>query len=224
MFTCPIAVPASQAPRAKHTIDRQDLLDAALRLLGPNRSVSTLGLREVARAAGIAPNSFYRHFRDIDELAVALIDQAGGALRTIIREARNRVSTERSVVVSSVETFMEQLEADEKYLHLLLREGSAGSTAFKQAIERQLQYFEDELQEDLMRLSASAGRRIRQPHLVAKAITRMVFALGGTAMDQTPTERQQTAEEMITIIRMIIAGSLLLRGTQRSTAKSESAA
>ncbi|ORE87365.1 transcriptional regulator [Oceanococcus atlanticus] len=203
-------MPASSHHRGKQHINRQDLLDAALRLLGPNRSVSTLGLREVARAADIAPNSFYRHFRDIDELAVALIEQAGGALRTIIREARNRVSNDRSAVVSSVETFMEQLEADEKYLHLLLREGSAGSTAFKQAIERQLQYFETELQEDLVRLSSAAGRPLSRPDLVSKAITRMIFALGGTAMDQNSDQREQTAQQMIIIIRMIIAGSLIL--------------
>ncbi len=199
----------SSTPRSKTPIDREQLLDAASRLLGPNRSVSTLGLREVARAAGIAPNSFYRHFRDIDELAVALIEQAGGALRTIVREARNRVSSEKSAIVSSVETFMEQLEADEKHLHLLLREGSAGSTAFKQAIERQLHYFEDELREDLVHRSAAAGRPIQQPQLVAKAITRLIFALGGTAMDQSATQREQTAAEMVVIIRMIISGSLL---------------
>lgn len=210
-------MPAPLHPRGKHPINRQDLLDAALKLLGPNRSVSTLGLREVARAADIAPNSFYRHFRDIDELAVALIEQAGGALRTIIREARNRVSDDRSAVVSSVETFMEQLEADEKYLHLLLREGSAGSTAFKHAIERQLQYFETELQEDLVRLSGAAGRPLERPELVSKAITRMIFALGGTAMDQGPEQRQQTAQQMIIIIRMIIAGALILPRQQART-------
>ena len=183
-----------------------------MRLLGPNRSVSTLGLREVARAADIAPNSFYRHFRDIDQLAVALIEQAGVALRTIVREARNRASEDGSAVASSVEIFMQQLEADEKYLHLLLREGNAGSTAFKQAIERQLRYFEDELQEDLIRLSALSGRPILQPALVSKAITRLIFALGATVMDQSTSQRAQTADEMIRIIRMIIAGSLLLRG------------
>ena len=195
------------SPRTRHHIDRQDLLDAALRLLGPDRSVSTLGLREVARAANIAPNSFYRHFRDIDELAVALIEQAGDALRAIIRKARNRVSPDTSVVVSSVETFMEQLEAGERHLHLLLREGSVGSTAFRQAIDRQLQYFEDELRDDLIRLTTAAGQPVEQPALVAKAITRLVFALGGSAMDQPPAERARTAEHMIIIIRMIIAGA-----------------
>ncbi|MGV4858593.1 TetR family transcriptional regulator, partial [Acetobacter senegalensis] len=71
---------------------REDLLAAALKLIGPHRSLSTLSLREVAREAGIAPNSFYRQFRDMDELAVALIDAAGRSLRTIIGEARQRAT------------------------------------------------------------------------------------------------------------------------------------
>ena len=61
----------------KASISREDLIAAALKLIGPHRSVSTLSLREVAREAGIAPNSFYRQFRDMDALAVALIDLAG---------------------------------------------------------------------------------------------------------------------------------------------------
>src|SRR5690554_779953 len=85
----------------KAVITRDDLIDAALKLIGPHRSISTLSLREVAREAGIAPNSFYRHFRDMDELAIALIDRAGRSLRKIIGEARNRASPERSVVRSS---------------------------------------------------------------------------------------------------------------------------
>jgi len=41
-----------------HVEDFNEL--AALKLVGPHRSISTLSLREVAREAGIAPNSFYR--------------------------------------------------------------------------------------------------------------------------------------------------------------------
>lgn len=143
---------------ARRTVSREDLLAAALKLIGPHRSLSTLSLREVAREAGIAPNSFYRQFRDMDELAVALIDAAGRSLRTIIGEARQRAtSTATSVVRVSVETFMEQLRADDKLLHVLLREGAVGSDDFKHAVERELHYFEEELQHDTVR--GCTGRR-----------------------------------------------------------------
>lgn len=191
----------------KAVITRDDLIDAALKLIGPHRSISTLSLREVAREAGIAPNSFYRHFRDMDELAIALIDRAGRSLRKIIGEARNRASPERSVVRSSVEAFMEQLNGDERYLHILLREGSVGSDAFKQAVERELNFFEEELRVDLIRLAETNNTGIYEPALVAKAITRLVFAMGATAMDLPLEKRAEIQEQMTTMLRMIVVGT-----------------
>ena len=126
--------PAPSHQGRKAVISREDLIGAALKLVGPHRSISSLSLREVARAANIAPNSFYRHFRDMDELAIALIDQAGRSLRTIIGEARQRASAERSVIQTSVEVFLEQLNADEALLHILMREGSVGSPADRKSV------------------------------------------------------------------------------------------
>ncbi len=76
-------------------------------------------MREVAREAGIAPNSFYRHFKDIDELAIELIDRAGGVLRQILHEARLQASRQSSIIRSSVEVFIQQLDADEGNLKLI---------------------------------------------------------------------------------------------------------
>lgn len=194
----------------KGGIEREDVIAAALKLLGPNRSVSTLSLREVAREAGIAPNSFYRHFRDIDELAVALIDLAGGTLRQIIREARLRVAAGGEVIKPSVEAFMEQLNSGDKLLPILLREGSAGSDAFKRAVDRELRHFEDELRDDLIRLSQVDWPKAHQPALVAKAITRLVFAMGATAMDLPPEQRRQITGQTVDMVRMIVVGAQAL--------------
>jgi Bacterial regulatory proteins, tetR family. len=192
----------------KAAISRDDLLAATLKIIGPNRSLSTVSLREVAREAGIAPNSFYRQFRDMEELSVALIDLAGSSLRTIIGQARERAtSTERSVIRVSVETFMEQLRADDKLLHVLLREGAVGSDAFKHAVERELTYFEDELRIDLIRLAAADGATLYEPALVARAITRLVFAMGAVAMDQPQERDPELIEEISQMLRMIITGS-----------------
>ena len=200
------------APR-KAGISRDDLLAAALALIGPHRSVSTLSLREVAREAGIAPNSFYRQFRDMDELTVALIERAGQSLRTIIGQARQRAAgSDHGVVRLSVETFMEQLRADDKLLHVLLREGTVGSDAFKQAVDRELNFFEDELCIDLVRLAAADGGRLHEPALVSKAITRLVFAAGASAMDMPPEKDPELIEQLAQMIRMIITGSRAIAG------------
>ncbi|MEN1928414.1 HTH-type transcriptional repressor FabR [Luteimonas sp. MJ204] len=205
-------MPSSNAPNRRGlgrrpSITREDLIAAALALLGPNRSVSTLGLREVTREAGISPNSFYRHFRDIDELAVTLIDRAGSSLRTVIGQARRRASSGRGVVRSSVEAFFDRLRADDKFLHLLLREGLAGSDAYKQAVDAQLRFFEEELQVDLVRLAEATGIPLHAPELVARAITRLVFAVGASAMDLPPGHDRQQIDELTTMVKMIVVGA-----------------
>lgn len=191
----------------KTSISRDDLLAAALRLIGPHRSVSSLSLREVAREAGIAPNSFYRQFRDMDELAVALIDLAGRSLRKIVGAARHRAETQRGIVRGSVETFMEQVRADDKLLHVLLREGTVGSDAFKHAVDRELTFFEDELRTDLVRLAAAEGAVMHEPALVSKAITRLVFAMGAMAMDLPPERDRELIDQLSTMVTMIITGA-----------------
>ncbi|WP_269791753.1 HTH-type transcriptional repressor FabR [Stenotrophomonas sp. Iso1] len=214
----PTAAPDDLHPARKASISRDDLLAAALALIGPHRSVSTLSLREVAREAGIAPNSFYRQFRDMDELTVALIDLSGRSLRTIIGQARLRAAdSNRGVIRLSVETFMEQLRADDRLMHVLLREGTAGSDAFKEAVDRELVYFEDELKVDLVRLAALDNATLYEPALAAKAITRLIFAMGGMAMDLPEEKDPELIEQMSQMIRMIITGSrALARHPQRT--------
>jgi AcrR family transcriptional regulator len=199
-------------PGRKPVISEQELMEAAVRLVDSKRSVSSLSLREIAREAGIAPNSFYRHFRDVDELAVALIDRAGRGLRGTIREARKRLESGRGGVRSSVEVFMEALDDDQKYLQILLREISIGSDAFRQAVDRELNYFEEELNDELLRIVESTGQDIHEPRLVAKAITRLVFTLGASAANMSMEQRSELTAETVTMVRMIIIGANSMAG------------
>lgn len=191
-------------------ISREDILSAALELLGPHRSIATLSLREIARAADIAPNSFYRHFGDTDELAVALIEQAGESLRDIIWKARSRIEAGDSVIRTSVETFLQQLQSDPPYLPLLLREGAVGSNAFKKAVDRQLEFFETELQADLIRLSKANNAAIHDAPLTARAITRLVFAMATFAVDLPRSRHPQLMADLSEMVRIIMVGTQTL--------------
>lgn len=202
---------AQQREEKKHRqISSEDIISAAAGLLGAHRSVSSLGLREIARAANIAPNSFYRHFHDVDDLTVALIDQAGRSLRGVVQEARLRLSPDRSPIRTSVEAFMDQLNSEGRYLQILLREMSIGSDAFRQAADRELNHFEAELHKELMRLQAETRSSTYEPALVAKAITRLVFAMGATAVDASETERKLISEQTVVMLRMILTGAQAL--------------
>ena len=67
---------------------RRAIIDAAISELSEDKSFASLSLREVARQAGIAPNSFYRHFKDMEELGLTLVDESGLTLRQLMRKAR----------------------------------------------------------------------------------------------------------------------------------------
>ncbi len=190
----------------KAVISREDVLTAAFALIGPNRSVSSLSLREIARSAHIAPNSFYRHFKNVDELAIAMIELAGSSLNKILSDARRRISSNKSTIVTSIEAYMDVLNSDEKFLHLLLREGSVGSERYRRVVEVFLKNFESELCRDLVRLSTAAGTAIQYPELVSKAITRLVFAQGGYILDRPKKEHPILQEDLIRMVRMIIEG------------------
>jgi len=198
----------------KATITKEELFQAALNLIGPQKSIASLSLREVAREAGIAPNSFYRHFRDIDELAIELIDRSGIVLRQILLEARLKASKQNSIIRSSVDVFIAQLDADEGNISLLLREAYTGSASYKAAVERQLNYFEQELQDDLIRLERLNNCKLCYPDLVAKAITQLVFNMGAKMIDIPMTERKAIAEQTMMMIRMILEGARHLDETK----------
>ena len=191
----------------KATITREELFQATLNLIGPQKSIASLSLREIAREAGIALNSFYRHFKDIDELAIALIDRSGLVLRRIIREARLQASKQQSIIRSSVEVFIQQLDADEGNLSLLLREGYTGSTSYKAAVDRQLNFFQQELQEDLIRLEQMNNGKISHADIAAKAITQLVFNMGAKVIEIPAEQRTEVAEQTMIMIRMILEGA-----------------
>lgn len=99
---------------------RRSLVEAAFSQLSAERSFASLSLREVAREAGIAPTSFYRHFRDVDELGLTMVDESGLMLRQLMRQARQRIAKGGSVIRTSVSTFMEFIGNNPNAFRLLL--------------------------------------------------------------------------------------------------------
>lgn len=196
----------------KATINKEDIIAAAMRLVGPNRSVSSLSLREITREAGIAPNSFYRHFDNTEALAISAIELAGTTLRTLIGEARYKASElNKGIVRVSVETFIHQIYADGQYLPLLLREGIVGSDRYKEAVLEQLTYFEQELADDLQAIALKTNKVPYRPDLVATSITRLVFSMGADALDMPAEQHQDLIDNMVIAIKMLITGAHVIR-------------
>lgn len=183
---------------------RRQIIDAALGQLSAERSFSSLSLREVAKEAGLAPTSFYRHFSDMDELGLTLVDEAGLTLRQLMRQARQRIDKGGSVIKISVVTFMEFLENNGNIFRLLLRERSGTSPAFRAAVSREIHYFTLELCDYLQqanKLNAEVA------NLQANAAVVIVFSAGADALDVDKKERDNLARRTILQLRILAHGA-----------------
>ena len=202
-----MATSISRSEQKKGT--RRALLEAALEL-SVESGFSSLSLRAVCAKAGIAPTSFYRHFVNLDDLGLALVDEVGMSLRQLVREARHRVETTRSngsVVRASIETFMAFAEANANLFRLLLGEGSGSTASFRNAIRKEIARFTSDLVEDLERAAKASRRPIANVELAAEAMVTVAFNLGASAVDLPREERKATAERIIREVRMIMRGA-----------------
>ncbi|MDG2954151.1 HTH-type transcriptional repressor FabR [Bisgaard Taxon 10/6] len=183
---------------------RRALVDAAFNQLNAEKSFSSLSLREVAREANIAATSFYRHFKDMDELGLVMVDEAGMTLRQLMRQARKRIEKGGSVIAISVETFFEFINNSPNVFRLLLRESSGTSQAFRTAAAREIKHFADELAEYI---SNKHGYSQYIAYVQAEGMVTLVFTAGANALDMNPKEREQLKERLILQLRMLARGA-----------------
>ncbi|QBJ64150.1 HTH-type transcriptional repressor FabR [Pseudoalteromonas sp. DL-6] len=183
---------------------RQALIEAAFNQLSADHSFSNLSLREVAREAGIAPTSFYRHFKDMNELGLTMVDEAGLTLRQLMRQARRRIASGGSVINTSVVTFMEFIDNSSNQFRLLLRERSGTSKAFRAAVAREVKHFILELAHYL---ESETPCDAIHAYIQAEAMVTLVFNAGAEALDIEGQQRDELIERVIWQLRYITRGA-----------------
>ena len=185
---------------------RQALIEAAFNQLSADHSFSNLSLREVAREAGIAPTSFYRHFKDMNELGLTMVDEAGLTLRQLMRQARRRIESGGSVITTSIVTFMEFIDNSSNQFRLLLRERSGTSKAFRAAVAREIKHFILELAHYL---ESETPCDPTHAYIQAESMVTLVFNAGAEALDIEGTPREELVERLIWQLRYIARGATL---------------
>jgi AcrR family transcriptional regulator len=193
---------------------RQALIDAAFNQLSAEHSFSNLSLREVAREAGIAPTSFYRHFKDMNELGLTLVDEAGLTLRQLMRQARRRIESGGSIINISVHTFMEFIENSSNQFRLLLRERSGTSQAFRAAVAREIKHFILELAHYL---EVETNLPPQHAYIQAEAMVTLVFNAGAEALDLDSSQRDALTERIIWQLRYIAKGAAQYNKERKSS-------
>ena len=132
---------------------RQALLDAALMLSASGRAFSSMSLREIARQADLVPAAFYRHFSDIDQLGLELIDRIALHLKGVLHQlGQAYLYLPNAKTKVSLDIFFQAVEHAPEPWIFLISERWGGSAVLRHAIDREIQFLIDDLANALGRV------------------------------------------------------------------------
>ncbi|HTU97121.1 MAG TPA: TetR family transcriptional regulator [Solirubrobacteraceae bacterium] len=142
----------SQVDRRRQT--RRALLDAALEQMDGGYGFDSLSLRRVARAAGVVPTAFYRHFDSMDELGLALVEESVATLRAMLREAREggAAADPSGLIRRSVEILVAHVREHRRHFAFMAHARASGNAVLRHAIRSETKLFASELATDIARL------------------------------------------------------------------------
>ncbi|WP_328562816.1 TetR family transcriptional regulator [Streptomyces coelicoflavus] len=187
---------------------RQALLDAALGLL-EEQSLSSLGLREVTRAVGVAPTAFYRHFHSTADLGVALVEEALGSLHPMIRTTMSPAEDDDERIARAVELIAGHVAAHPAHVRFIARERHGGVQPVRRAIREQLARFAEEVRAELATDASAAGwsgtdlRMLAGLYVDQMLITASLFL---ETLDAPEDERRRAVETARRQLRLISVG------------------
>ncbi|MGH3876953.1 MAG: TetR family transcriptional regulator [Actinophytocola sp.] len=208
------AEPVSRQERKQRT--RQALLDAALELLA-DRGFGNLSLREVTKRVGIVPTAFYRHFTSMDELGVALVEEAMRTLRRMIRAARSDPASSHHLIRASVRTLYEHVRGNEDHFRFVIRERYSGTGPVSRAIGVELRLFSSELAIDLARFEYLREWSTEDLHMMADLIVTAMLATVTDLLEGVRPGDAEADERIVSIarkrLRLIVLGVPSWRST-----------
>lgn len=164
---------------------------------------ASLGLREVARAAGIAPTSFYRHFADMEELGLELIANLVGRL------VRELTAPDAGGEPASVETIVTRTLAaatsDAELFRFILAERVGSIVSFRRALRDRLGVLSSALQNGVP----------DAPHAEqADAFVLLLLEASGELLERGPEHAPALSARLARLSRALLSSVPPARGRQ----------
>jgi AcrR family transcriptional regulator len=191
--------------RASKELTRQALVRAALKLL-THRSLDSLSLRQVTGEAGITPTAFYRHYDDMEELGLILVEESFASFGGILNGARSPTPVEADAIETSLTVVVRHLHDHTSHLRFIARERYGGMRRVRHAISRELQLFADELAVDLVAQPGVDGWSTEDHRLLAGIITDTILHMVADLLEAGPDEEPDIVDRTARQLRIITHG------------------
>lgn len=205
-------MPAKRKPAAARTAvadGKLRLIAAGLRLGARGQNLTSLGLRELAREAGLNPNTFYRHFGSMEDLALAAVDEVARQLRAGLHEVRRKAVKHTDATRGSAEFFFEFAARNREAFRVAVREIHGGSPAIRRALRRVMDEVGAEIADDIRSLGLA---RTDDPEMLREIATIIVDLLFYRSLDyiERPAERRAIIDRAVRLATLLFLGSASL--------------
>jgi AcrR family transcriptional regulator len=174
---------------------RDELQRAALRL-GAAHGFASLGLREVAREADIAPTSFYRHFEHMEALGLSLIHDK---VEPLLQEWITAFGSSEAEAVELVEALFVSIDRDPELARFLVAERVGSSAALREALRAALRALSEPLFAGLA-ISKRSRAQLDAADLVTVLLLDAAAQLLDSAPEARPVLRQRTLQRLTSAI------------------------
>lgn len=211
-----ISASKNLAPLPRSTrkgLTRANLVQAALTLMGEGRSFTSLGLREIAREAGVVPNAFYRHFRNTEELGLALVEEVGVTLRRLLREARKLEVAPRDMLRRSVSVYQDYVKLNRLPFMFISSERSGGSRTLRLAIRNNVTHFTNEMAQDFRMRGLYIHLPTASLQMICGMIVMTMLAAATDIFDLPPEQpllETEMSENFVQQLKIILSGAARL--------------
>ncbi|OZC36196.1 TetR family transcriptional regulator [Marinobacter vinifirmus] len=184
------------------------LVQAALRLITETRSLTSLGLRELAREAGLNPNTFYRHFKSLDEFGLQVLGYIAEDMKTGVRQLRQMADSSEQASHDTVTFVYRYFLANPAATTVAVRELHGPSPVLRRALEAQLDASAREMAEDILERGLVPGVDAAVVHEISHMTIRYILF---RAMDyiEKPEQRERIQLETERFINRQFRGALL---------------
>lgn len=191
---------------------KRKLIDAALRLTAGGRSFASLGLRELAREAGLNPNTFYRHFDTLDELAREAVESVSRRLRPMLRRERWLAAHDdaHSVPRRACAAFFAFALENRAAFVSALAEYHGTSPVLRGAVRANLHDVSAEMADDVVQLEWMPTLARETVDEVCTQIVLQLFHLSAEYLDANAARQQALIAYAERFIVRLFAGSVLL--------------
>ncbi|MEA1080341.1 TetR family transcriptional regulator [Marinobacter qingdaonensis] len=184
------------------------LIQAALRLITQSRSLTSLGLRELAREAGLNPNTFYRHFRNLDEFGLQVLGYIAEDMKAGVRELRRTAGSSEQAAHDTVQYVYHYFLANPAATTVAVRELHGASPLLRQALQGQLDASAREMAEDIIDRQLVSEVPPETIQEISHMTIRYILFRAMDYIDQ-PGERERIQKETERFINRQFRGALV---------------